>query len=109
MAAECGLAPGRLALLALPLLLQAAMYAVMLLCFWLALLRPRPPLLVLAFLMSASLVVALAFLRTFALTQVGGWLVAWRLRPAAAREKRLHHFGAPHAAARQGMARHGEL
>lgn len=69
VAAECGVTPGRLALLALPLVLQALMYADMLLSFWLALLQPRPPLLVLGFLMAASLVVALAFLRTFTLTQ----------------------------------------
>ncbi|KAE8741975.1 ABC-transporter, subfamily C member 11, partial [Frankliniella occidentalis] len=69
VAAECGASPGRLALLALPLLLQSAMYADMLLCFWLALLQPRPPLLVLGFLMAASMVVALAFLRTFTVTQ----------------------------------------
>ncbi|KAK3910553.1 Multidrug resistance-associated protein 9 [Frankliniella fusca] len=69
VAAECGATPGRLALLALPLLLQSAMYADMLLCFWLALLQPRPPLLVLGFLMAASMVVALAFLRTFTVTQ----------------------------------------
>lgn len=69
VAAECGMPPGRLALLAVPLLLQSALYANMLLCFWLALLQPRPPLLVLGFLMSASLVVAFGFLRTFMVTQ----------------------------------------
>lgn len=69
LAHECGIAPSRLALLAVPMLLQSALYATMLLCFWLALLQPRPPLLVLGFLMSASLVVALGFLRTFMITQ----------------------------------------